>query len=652
MAEGLECVQFAVWMNVESYLPRTRDATPAKKVDHLLMSSVLRLIATQVGTNFEREYYITASCAGVMDENILPPNGTYSSSIPDGSFSVLDFTSTTIERYQVSQNITENDGVITLLMETVMDIVVNFVCQIRGADIDLSVGQPQGINVVFINGEVLFELDCVETNIVEVGQTVTYDGSTVTVQGNEFTNISIFWYCDSFRCYMFNSSKSSFEMTGPTSKLFTSKNIALYTIDGQINSDIEDILLNPPPILTSEPVTTMATTSTTSLMPSTALMMTSTILFPSAIPFTSVMPTTSQVTVDTSTIALATIVSTLIPTFAMPSSLLLTPFTASTTLTTSLPSESITPTPTGITISPTQVSIAVTPTDPGRPSISTAVPSVTLVPTSTIGPDIVDPTRDETLCPRQTPIIKPKTKKRRKPRPETKTRDTKTRKTKKDTGKKTRTFKTETRMRSDFKSLRRTKTGKSDYMNSYTAEGTECPPEKTRVSTRRRKTKKTRITPSMRTRSKTKTGGRTRTKSKTSASPPDKTTGTKATTRRTMRITPLTRTRQGPKTGSRTRATSMALVNRRRISLPKLKTNINKEKSSKEKMEALIGVMLMTGQKEPILSTMVYKTIRLKQGTEVDEMLEELFDWRPDIDCNMYCRVSSNSYTLQVYTPV
>ena len=588
--------------------------------------------------------------------------------------SALDFTSTSVERYQVSHNITETDGTQTILFETAIDGDGTFSCITSPVDIAITVGQPQGMNVFFLNGEFLFELDCVETTIVQLGQAVTYDGNTVTVGGNEFTNITTFWYCDGFRCYMFNSSKSSFEMSGPSSKLFTSKSVALYSVAGLVNSDIENFLLNPPPIITSEPVTT--------LTQSTLLMMTSTIAFTSSL--SSVIPalTTSQVPVETSTVAF-TSMSVPISTFSLPSSLLSPSFTLSTTLTTLSLSESITPMPTGVPITPTSVSISAIPTatTPGRPSIPAVMPSVTLTPTSTVGPDVVDPTRDETLCPRKTPIIKLKTRKRKKSRRYSKTRDTK-----KDTRDMTRTFKTKSKRRSKSQGSRKTKTKTKSYkMKSYTFERTECPPDKTtdsftKENTRRRTTgkSKTRITSSKRTRSKSrskgsKTGGRTRSKSMASASPPQKPRDvfTKKTGRRTPRKSRITsslkRTRSDPSkmtrgsnTGSRTRVKSMESESWRKISLSK-----EGESRTWSKMKALIGEILFSepnrqfcsnlANLEDILSTnnnyklQHHKTLKNLKTNE-EKLFKELTGRRPHMDCKMLSERDLNSYPLQVHT--
>ena len=544
--EGSECGLFAAWMSVESYLPSTRGATPAKTADHLLMSSVPRLTVTQVRGCFHSaclEKTTTPSSVGIMDEDILPPNGQYSSPIPDGSFSALEFMSTSTERYQVSQNITESDGTLTILMETVMDGMVTFSCQARPVDVVVTVGQSQGRNLVFINGEFLFELDCIETTIVEIGQPVTYDGSTVTVGGNEFMNIDTFWYCDSFRCYMFNSSKSSFERSGPTSKLFTSKNVALYSIDGQVNSDIEDILLNPPPIITSESGVAPTPTPVTSLM-----LTTSSILFTRSL--SSVMSafiTTSAVALDTSSIALSSLMS-------QPSSFMSPVATA---VGTSLPSRTPLPTRVSISPSPTQVSITVIPTaTPSGLSLTIAIPSLT--PTSTVGLDTVDPTRDKTLCPRQTPKSKPRTKKRKKSR-----RKSKTSGSKKDTGDDvTKTFKFKTKWKSKLRKSRK-RTG-GDKTKGYTFERTKCPPEKTtdpftKGSTRRR------------TMGKSRSSKLTHSKSSKS----------------------ILITGRGSKTGSRTRIKSMASGSRRRVSLSKVRTKTNTRTQSKEKL-TLNGILFVS----------------------------------------------------------
>ena len=69
-----------------------------------------------------------------MDDNILPPNGSIEFDIPDGSVSSLDFSSVSVERYQFNQNITENDGTLTWLMEVVMDGMAQFSCEARSAD--------------------------------------------------------------------------------------------------------------------------------------------------------------------------------------------------------------------------------------------------------------------------------------------------------------------------------------------------------------------------------------------------------------------------------------------------------------------------------------------------------------------------------------
>lgn len=294
-----------------------------------------------------------------MDDGLLPPNGLTISSIPDGSRSSLNFFSSSIDRYMIGHNITENDGTLTILMQTVVNGMRTFSCQARPVDIAITVEQSMGQNVILLNGEVLFQLECVETTIIRIGQIVKYENSTVSVLGpnTEFPNITTFWYCDSFRCYKFNSSKS-FLRSGPTSKLFTCKQVALYSIAGPINANIEDFLENPPVITTSSipvtpsPTTTIVSSSffTINITPLPSISISPSVLETTSV-FTSVPLTTTVVFSPTPT-------SQLLPQTPSISSLISTPF------------EGITPTPTSfpiVTLTPSAL-VTPTPTDEAPPT--------------------------------------------------------------------------------------------------------------------------------------------------------------------------------------------------------------------------------------------------------------------------------------------
>ena len=279
-------------------------------------------------------YLLIEFCAGIMNGSILPPSQTFNSSIPDGSRSILDFSSSSVELYEINQNITEVDGTVTILMKT-GNMTIS--CHVRPVDITITLVQSMGQNVLFANGEFLFLFDCIKTTIVQFEQMVMYENSTVTILGRNttFPNITTFWYCDSFRCYKFSSSKS-FLRSGPTGRLFTSKEVALYSIASLVNRAIEDILANPPLISFSAPVATMITTSPTIII-SSSTFLTSSI-------FTTVMSSEETTLITPS----------------------LTKDTFDLSTLTSLP-------------------------------ISTVVltPTVLATPTPTVGPDIVEPTSDE-----------------------------------------------------------------------------------------------------------------------------------------------------------------------------------------------------------------------------------------------------------------
>ena len=320
--------------------------------------------------------------AGIMDENILPPNGLIQFNIPDGSVSSLDFLSASIERYQIDQNITENDGTLTWLMEVVMDGITQFSCEARSADVVITMGQSQGENSIFLNGEFLFPIDCTVTTIVWLEETVRYTNNTVSIQEQnvKFINITTFWYCDGFRCYTFNSSKLLFERSGPTGKLFTSKGIALYSISSPINSDIENILENPTPIISSPVITVTPTLTSIASLNSTTQVI-------------SIVPTSTPIpTLETSIIGLSSISPT--PT---PSNV---PVSSSSFV--SIASDIIT---TLVSISPTPARATSIPTISSMLLISPT--SIKITPTPT--PDEITPTRDVPQpCSRKTKFSKTK----------------------------------------------------------------------------------------------------------------------------------------------------------------------------------------------------------------------------------------------------
>ena len=317
-------VQFAAWMSAASYHLSPRDAPRAKTADHLRTNFVHRLTVSQVGcsmyTLFRTIFQVSLILAGIMDDRILPSNGSTVTAIPDGSHSVLNFASSGIRQYQIDHNITETDGTFTLLMTTVNFRITTFICQVHPSDITITQEQSMGKNVVNLNGEFLFLFDSIETETVLFGEMVAYENSTVTIlrlnTETKFPNISTFWYCDSFRCYEFNSSKSSFIRSGPTGKLFTSNDVALYSIAGLVNSRIEDLL-----ILSPVPTTTMIS-SPTSLMLS-SVFSTSSIAVPTSVfssslsTFTIVPSLTPSPTLVMST-SVAPSVSTFIQTLATP----------------------------------------------------------------------------------------------------------------------------------------------------------------------------------------------------------------------------------------------------------------------------------------------------------------------------------------------
>ena len=254
-----------------------------------------------------------------MNGSILPPSQTFNSSIPDGSRSILDFSSSSVELYEINQNITEVDGTVTILMKT-GNMTIS--CYVRPVDITITLVQSMGQNVLFTNGEFLFLFDCIKTTIIQFEQMVMYENSTVTILGRNttFPNITTFWYCDSFRCYKFSSSKS-FLRSGPPGKLFTSKEVALYSIASLVNRAIEDILANPPLISFSTPVATMITTSPTIII-SSSTFLTSSILTTvmSSEETTLITPSLTKDTFD-----LSTLTSLPIPTVLLTPTVLVTP---------------------------------------------------------------------------------------------------------------------------------------------------------------------------------------------------------------------------------------------------------------------------------------------------------------------------------------
>ena len=227
--------------------------------------------------------------------------------IPGGSVSNVRFENSGTG-YEVEKNTTEIDGTVSVLMETIQmsPFLRTISVYKQPADVSVMLQPSSNGQTNLLANEVVLVADCTETTPILMG--ITYDEDIITILGPgiELTNITTLWYFDGFRFYRFNSSKS-YEFPSP-GKLFSSKNMAIYSIGGPLNTKIEDLLSQLP--LTSSAPVLLPTRTTMTVRPTSTQLLTTTLL-PTT---TTDMPLNSMIVTKTMVFTTATIGSTSIDT--------------------------------------------------------------------------------------------------------------------------------------------------------------------------------------------------------------------------------------------------------------------------------------------------------------------------------------------------